>query len=96
MAVNIVCCVKQVPDPETPASAFKVDEATKKAVPAPGIAPVISQFDQIAVEAAVEECDRFYPAFQFVLWGDKSPAEAMARVGRAGWHSRVSGGPNGP
>jgi hypothetical protein len=33
---------------------------------------------QIAVEAAVEECDRFYPAFQFVLWGDKSPEEAMA------------------
>lgn len=53
MPVNIVCCVKQVPDPETPASAFKVDEAAKKAVPAPGIAPVISQFDQIAVEAAL-------------------------------------------
>ena len=33
---------------------------------------------QAAVEAAVEECDRFYPAFQFVLWGDKSPAEALA------------------
>ncbi len=33
---------------------------------------------QVAVEAAVEECDRFYPAFQFVLWGDKSPAEALA------------------
>lgn len=33
---------------------------------------------QTAVEAAVEECDRFYPAFQFVLWGDKSPSEALA------------------
>ena len=32
---------------------------------------------QIAVEAAVEECDRFYPAFQFILWGDKSPKEAL-------------------
>jgi hypothetical protein len=32
----------------------------------------------IAVEAAIEECDRFYPAFQFILWGDKSPAEALA------------------
>ena len=32
----------------------------------------------VAVEAAVEECDRFYPAFQFILWGDKSPAEALA------------------
>ena len=32
---------------------------------------------QLAVEAAVSECDRFYPAFQFVLWGDKSPREAL-------------------
>jgi len=32
---------------------------------------------QGAVEAAVSECDRFYPAFQFVLWGDKSPREAL-------------------
>ena len=54
---NIVCCVKQVPDPETPASAFKVDEAAKKVVPAAGIAPVISQFDQIAVEAALRVRD---------------------------------------
>ena len=30
------------------------------------------------VEAAIEECDRFYPAFQFILWGDKTPAEALA------------------
>ena len=33
---------------------------------------------QTAVEAAIEECDRFYPAFQFILWGDKTPAEALA------------------
>ena len=33
---------------------------------------------QAAVEAAIEECDRFYPAFQFVLWGDKNPADALA------------------
>jgi hypothetical protein len=33
---------------------------------------------QLAVEAAIEECDRFYPAFQFILWGDKTPAEALS------------------
>jgi len=33
---------------------------------------------QVAVESAVSECDRFYPAFQFVLWGDKNPADALA------------------
>ena len=33
---------------------------------------------QVAIETAIEECDRFYPVFQFILWGDKSPAEALA------------------
>ena len=33
---------------------------------------------QVAVEAAIEECDRFYPAFQFMLWGGKTPDEALA------------------
>ncbi len=32
---------------------------------------------QALVETAVEECDRFYPAFQFVLWGDKDPRDAL-------------------
>ncbi len=29
------------------------------------------------VEAAVSELDRFYPVFQFVLWGGKSPKDAI-------------------
>ncbi len=29
------------------------------------------------VEAAVGELDRFYPVFQFVLWGGKTPQEAI-------------------
>ncbi|MCK9543177.1 MAG: YbjN domain-containing protein [Novosphingobium sp.] len=33
---------------------------------------------QLAVETAIEECDRFFPAFQFILWGDKTPAEALS------------------
>jgi electron transfer flavoprotein beta subunit len=56
--LNMICCVKQVPDPETPASQFKVDEATKKVLPVPGIAPVISQFDAVAVEAALRIKDK--------------------------------------
>ena len=30
------------------------------------------------VDIAVSECERFYPAFQFVLWGGKSPADAIS------------------
>nr|WP_294849381.1 YbjN domain-containing protein [uncultured Sphingomonas sp.] len=29
-------------------------------------------------EAALEECERFYPVFQFVLWGGKTPSEAIS------------------
>jgi len=30
------------------------------------------------IEAAIDECERFYPVFQFVLWGGKTPTEAIA------------------
>lgn len=51
--MHIVICAKQIPDPDTPPSAFKIDAATNKVVPAQGIAPVLSQFDAIAAEAAL-------------------------------------------
>ena len=51
--MHIVVCVKQVPDWDIPPASFKVDEAAKKVVPPPGVAPVTSQFDAIAVEAAM-------------------------------------------
>ena len=30
------------------------------------------------VDIAVGECERFYPAFQFCIWGGKDPMEAIA------------------
>ena len=33
---------------------------------------------EMLVETAIDECERFYPVFQFVLWGGKSPKEAIA------------------
>ena len=30
------------------------------------------------VEIALSECERFYPAFQFVIWGGKSASEAVS------------------
>ena len=29
------------------------------------------------MDIALTECERFFPAFQFVLWGGKSPADAL-------------------
>ena len=33
---------------------------------------------ELLVESAIDECERFYPVFQFVLWGGKTPADALA------------------
>ncbi|MEZ4502126.1 MAG: electron transfer flavoprotein subunit beta/FixA family protein [Dehalococcoidia bacterium] len=51
--MHFVVCAKQIPDPETPPSAFRVDESKNEVIPAQGIAPVLSQFDGIAAEAAL-------------------------------------------
>ena len=53
MPLDMLVCVKQVMDPETPASAFRIDPRTKRVVPAPGIPPVVNGFDENAVEAAL-------------------------------------------
>ncbi|MBI2706939.1 MAG: YbjN domain-containing protein [Proteobacteria bacterium] len=38
--------------------------------------PTLEQLEEI-VTSAVTECDRLYPALQFVLWGGKSPEDAL-------------------
>ncbi len=56
--MNIIVCVKQVPDPEAPPAGFRIDPEAKKSVPAQGVAPVISPFDEQAVEAALRLKDK--------------------------------------
>jgi electron transfer flavoprotein beta subunit len=51
--MQIVVCVKQVVDPEMPRSAFMVDPKEKRVVPPRGTPPVISPFDENALEAAL-------------------------------------------
>ena len=51
--MKIVVCAKQVVDPETPRSAFRIDPDLMRAVPAPGIPPVVNGFDENATEAAL-------------------------------------------
>jgi len=38
-----------------------------------------TSFEQIVdlVDTAIVECERFYPAFQYVVWGGKKPSEAL-------------------
>jgi electron transfer flavoprotein beta subunit len=57
--VNIIVCVKQVTDPEAPPASFKIDPVANKAVPPPGVPPVISTFDDYAVEAALRIKEKY-------------------------------------
>jgi electron transfer flavoprotein beta subunit len=51
--MNIIVCVKQVNDPEAPPSSFKIDPISNKVIAPPGLPPVVSTFDEYAVEAAL-------------------------------------------
>jgi electron transfer flavoprotein beta subunit len=51
--MNVIACIKQVIDPEAPPSSFKIDTSTNKVIPPTGVSPVISTFDEYAVEAAL-------------------------------------------
>ncbi len=53
MPVDMIVCVKQVVDPEAPASALRIDPGAKRVVAAPGTAQVLNGFDENAVEAAL-------------------------------------------
>ena len=43
-----------------------------------GIGGVSHEQIEDLVDVAVGECDRFYPAFQFVIWGGRDPQDALA------------------
>jgi len=51
--MNMIVCCKQVVDPEAPPASFKVDTSANKVIPPQGVPPVISPFDENALEAAL-------------------------------------------
>jgi len=50
--LQIVVCVKQVPDPESPPSSFTLDSSEMR-VTCSGVPPVLSPFDENALELAI-------------------------------------------
>jgi len=49
----MIVCVKQVVDPEAPPASFKIDPSSNTVIPPSGVPPVISPFDENALEAAL-------------------------------------------
>ena len=54
MSLRIVVTAKQVIDPETPASAFRIDPQALQVLPPASVPPVVNGFDEQAVEAALQ------------------------------------------
>ncbi len=50
----------------------------RHAMPLRGTAgPSVEQMEDL-VDTAISECERFYPAFQYLIWGGKTAEEAVA------------------
>lgn len=75
--MNIIVCIKQVPDPETPTASFRIDTNTNKVIPAPNLAPVVSPFDENAVEAALQIKDKHGGKITAITLGPKSARDAL-------------------
>src|SRR5574340_410589 len=75
--MNIVVCVKQVLDPEIPPSKFKIDPETKQVVPPTGVPPVLSVFDERAVEAACRLKDKYKGKITAISMGSDKAADVI-------------------
>jgi electron transfer flavoprotein beta subunit len=75
--MNIIVCVKQVLDPEIPPAKFKIDPEKKEVIPPPGVPPVISVFDERAVEAACRLKDKQDGKITVISLGSEKAAEVV-------------------
>jgi electron transfer flavoprotein beta subunit len=55
--MNIIACCKQISDPEAPPAGFNIDASATEMIPPPDTSPVISPFDEQAIEAALRVKD---------------------------------------
>ncbi|HEX7475648.1 MAG TPA: electron transfer flavoprotein subunit beta/FixA family protein [Dehalococcoidales bacterium] len=79
---NIIVCMKQVLDPEAPLSLFKIDPEAKQAVLPKATPPVLSPFDENALEAALKIKDA-QPANVTVLSLGKKLTRAVVKASLA-------------
>jgi electron transfer flavoprotein beta subunit len=68
---NIVVCIKQVLDPEMPLSLFQIDTEARRAIPPRATPPVLSPFDENALEAALKIKDAQEATITVISLGKK-------------------------
>src|SRR5512136_2314436 len=75
--MNTIVCVKQVLDPEIPPAKFKIDPEAKQVIPPPGVPPVISVYDERAVEAACRLKDKHKGIITVISMGSAKAADVI-------------------
>jgi electron transfer flavoprotein beta subunit len=75
--MNTIVCVKQVLDPEIPPAKFKIDPGTKQVIPPAGVPPVISVYDERAIEAACRLKDKHKGKITVVSMGSAKAADVI-------------------
>lgn len=75
--MNMIVCVKQIMDPEIPASIFKIDPEAKRAILPKDMKLVVSDYDKNAVEAALKLKDIHGGKITIVSLGSQSAIEAI-------------------
>jgi len=78
--VNMIVCCKQVPDPEAPPSVFKVDPASNRMTVPPDIKPVIGQYEEFALEAALKIKDKMGGKIVTLSLGNKLVRDVIKKT----------------
>lgn len=83
--MHIVVCMKQVPDPESPPESFAINRETMRVEPR-GIPPVMSLFDENALEAALKmkDADKDGTRITVLSAGKRVPDAVMLKSLAAG------------
>src|SRR4030066_2164383 len=75
--MHTIVCIKQVLDPEIPPAKFKIDPETKQVIPPPGVPPVISVYDERALEAACRLKDKHKGKITAISMGTEKAADVI-------------------
>jgi len=75
--MNIIVCVKQIPDPEIPPVKFKLDTESKCVIPPEGIPPVINPYDEQAVELALKLKEKHGGKITILTIGNESASSVV-------------------
>ena len=82
--MKIIVCVKLIPDPEAPLKHYLMDDSGTKMQTVKGIQPVVSPFDENAIEAALQLKEAHGGNVTALTVGPAASQEALKRALRMG------------